>query len=136
MSSPSPAESPTPTSSRTSTYWALVGVLVLIDQHVPEATPVVLGDVGKQLEQRDRRPDQVIEVECIGLQEAALVIRVDVGQLQVFRSLRLRARVVEVDQLVLQVADLRGEGAGGLRFGSRSSSRITWVMSRCESAAS
>ena len=34
----------------------VVRVLVLVDQHVPEAPPIVLGDVGEGLEQVDRRP--------------------------------------------------------------------------------
>ena len=45
----------------------VVGVLVLVDQHVAEPPPVVLGDVGEGLEQVDRRHDQVVEVERVGL---------------------------------------------------------------------
>ena len=43
----------------------MVGVLVLVDQDMPEPAPVVLGDVGKELQQGDRRHDEVVEVERV-----------------------------------------------------------------------
>lgn len=40
----------------------VVGVLVLVDQDVPEAPPVVLGGLREHLQQVDRHHDQVVEV--------------------------------------------------------------------------
>ena len=51
----------------------VVGVLVLVDEDVPEPAPVVLGDVREGLQQVDRRHDQVVEVERVGLPQPALV---------------------------------------------------------------
>ncbi|GAA3297762.1 hypothetical protein GCM10020295_31490 [Streptomyces cinereospinus] len=48
----------------------VVGVLVLVDQDVPEAAAVVLGDVREGAEQVDRRHDQVVEVEGVRLAQA------------------------------------------------------------------
>ena len=48
----------------------VVGVLVLVDQHVPEPPPVVLGDVRERLQQVHRRHDQVVEVQRVGLRAA------------------------------------------------------------------
>ena len=58
----------------------VVGVLVLVDEHVPEPAPVVLGDVGEHLQHVDGRHDQVVEVQGVGLQEPALVERVGLGE--------------------------------------------------------
>jgi hypothetical protein len=49
----------------------LVGVLVLVDEHMPEPAPVVLGDVREGLQDVDRRHDQVVEVERIRLAQPA-----------------------------------------------------------------
>jgi hypothetical protein len=53
----------------------VVGVLVLVDQHVPEPPPIVLGDVRESLEHVDRRHDEVVEVQGVGLTQAALIHR-------------------------------------------------------------
>ena len=58
----------------------VVGVLVLVDQHVPEPAPVVLGDGGEPLQQVHRGHDQVVEVERVRLLEPRLVPRVDLRQ--------------------------------------------------------
>jgi len=50
----------------------VVGVLVFVDQHVPEPAPVVLGDGWKGLQQIDGRHDQVVEVERVGLPQPLL----------------------------------------------------------------
>ena len=84
----------------------VVGVLVLVDEHVAEAPPVVLGDVGERLEQVDGRHDQVVEVEGVRLLEARLVQRVDLGELLLDDRLGLVPEALVVDELVLQVADL------------------------------
>ena len=58
----------------------VVGVLVLVDQHVAEPAAVVLGDVGEGLQQVDRGHDQVVEVERVGLAQPPLVERVGLGE--------------------------------------------------------
>ena len=59
----------------------VVGVLVLVDEHVAEPAPVVLGDGGQPLQQRHRLHDQVVEVERVGRAQAGLVDGVDLGDL-------------------------------------------------------
>src|SRR5665213_191483 len=76
----------------------MVGILVLVDQHMPEAPPVVLGNVGERLEQVDGDHDEVVEVEGVRFAQAPLI--------------------------------------RGVRLGSRSSSRHTNAISRCESGES
>jgi hypothetical protein len=90
----------------------VVGVLVLVDQDVAEAPPVVLGDVGEGLQQVDRRHDQVVEVQRVGLAQPCLVGRVDLRQLLLHPRLGLGAVGLPVDQLVLQVAHLVAHRAG------------------------
>ena len=58
----------------------VVGVLVLVDQDVAEPAAVVLGDVGEGLQDVDRRHDQVVEVERVGLPQPALVAGVGLGE--------------------------------------------------------
>ena len=58
-----------------------VGVLVLVDQHVLEPLLVVRQHVGVGAEQLDRLHQQIVEVHRPGLQQAGLVIGVDVGVL-------------------------------------------------------
>ena len=48
----------------------VVGVLVLVDQHVPEPAPVVLGDRRERLQQVTVGHDQVVEVERVRLAAA------------------------------------------------------------------
>lgn len=50
-----------------------VGVLVLVDEDVAEASAVVLRGVGEGLEQVDGRHDEVVEVERVGLPQPPLV---------------------------------------------------------------
>lgn len=57
----------------------LVGVLVLVDEDVAEAAAVVLGDVGEGLQDVDGHHDDVVEVEGVGLAQAALILGVRVG---------------------------------------------------------
>ena len=91
----------------------VVGVLVLVDQHVPEAPPVVLGDRGQPLQQRDRLHDQVVEVERVGRAQPALVDAVDLGHPPLVLVGGPGGRVVRVEQLVLQVRDLSGDRPRG-----------------------
>ena len=83
----------------------VVGVLVLVDEHVAEPAPVGLADLRERLEQVHRRHDQVVEVEGVRGAQPLLVERVGlgVGLLEVVRGV-LRGLLV-VDQLVLLVRD-------------------------------
>jgi hypothetical protein len=87
----------------------VVGVLVLVDQHVPEAPPVVLGDVRERLQQLDRLHDQVVEVEGVRLRQAVLVDAVHLGDAALEVVGRAAGRCLVVDQLVLEVRDLHGQ---------------------------
>jgi hypothetical protein len=58
----------------------VVGVLVLVHQHVPEPPPVVLRDVRKGLQDVHRRHDQVVEVQGVRLPQPPLVAGVSLGQ--------------------------------------------------------
>ena len=89
----------------------MVGVLILIDKHVPEPPVVVLGDIGEQLQDRHRRGDQVVEVEGIGPSQAALIVGVGLGEGLLLVVARAPRERFVVDQLVLQVGHLRAEGA-------------------------
>ena len=88
----------------------VVGVLVLVDEDVTEPAPVVLGHVGEDLQHVDRRHDQVVEVERVGLAQPALVERVGLGQRLLDVRLGPPGEGLVVDQLVLEVADLHREG--------------------------
>ena len=105
----------------------MVGVLVLVDEHVTEAATVVLGHVGEGLEDVHRRHDDVVEVERIGLAQPPLVLGVDLrqrlllvrapGPLGVLVSRDPPGELLLVDELVLEVADpvphaARGESLG------------------------
>ena len=81
----------------------MVGVLVLVDEHVAEPAPVVLADVGERLEQVDRGHDQVVEVERVGLAQPPLVGRVRRGAGLLEVVARLAGRLLGVAQLVLVV---------------------------------
>ena len=89
----------------------VVGVLVLVDEHVAEAAAVVLTDFGEGLQQVDRGHQQVVEVQRVRLGQPLLVDPVALGVrlLEVVRGLR-RGRLV-VDQLVLLGADPVQHGA-------------------------
>lgn len=88
----------------------VVGVLVLVHEDVTEAAAVVLGDVREGAQEVDRRHDQVVEVERVGLAEAGLVHGVGLGEGLLETVGGLGGEVLLVDQLVLQVADLGAEG--------------------------
>ena len=88
----------------------MVGVLVLVDQHVPEPAAVLLGHLRKGLEEVDRDHDQVVEVHRAGLHQAALVLAVGLGQGLLPRGPRAGGEGLVVDQLVLQVRHLGGHG--------------------------
>ena len=70
-----------------------VGVLVLVDEDVLESLVVVLEHVGVGAEQPHGVDEQVVEVHRPGLQQAGLVLGVDVGVLAVEDVLRPRRDV-------------------------------------------
>ena len=90
----------------------LVGVLVLVDEDVLEALAVVLEHVGVVAEQADGVDEQVVEVHRPGLQQAGLVLGVDVGVLAVEDVLRPGGDVRRCEQLVLPQADQAVHAAG------------------------
>jgi len=89
----------------------MVGVLVLVDQHLAEPAPVVLGHSGEGLQQVDRRHDQVVEVQRVRLPQPRLVAGVDRRQhlVEAVRRARRRPRRprvgLRVDELVLEGGD-------------------------------
>ena len=82
-----------------------VGVLVLIDQDVPETPVVVLGNLGEGLKDVDRRHDQVVEIHRIGLTQTGLVHPVGLGHHAfVMAGLAEPGRIgLLVNQFVLEV---------------------------------
>ncbi len=97
----------------------VVGVLVLVDQHVTEPASVVLGDLRVRLQQRHRLADEIVEVEGVRRAQALLVVRVDPGDdAGEFGGRRIGLRLVggllRPDQFVLEVRDLRGQQPGGV----------------------
>ena len=83
----------------------VVGVLVLVDEHVAEPAAVRLADVGERLEQVDGHHDEVVEVHGVGRLEPTLVVPVRLGVELLGRVLGPAARRLVVDELVLEVRD-------------------------------
>ena len=84
----------------------VVGVLVFVHQHVAEAAAVVIRHLRVLLENPHDLPDEVVEIEGIGLAQAALVLHVDLGHgglERVVGALRIRQRLVRANKLILQV---------------------------------
>ncbi len=81
----------------------VVGVLVLVDQHVPEPPPVLLAQVGERLQQVHRGHDQVVEVERVGRLQPLLVLAVGVGVDLLVVGLGPCGGGLVVDQFVLAV---------------------------------
>ena len=96
---------------------SVVGVLVLVDEHVAEPPAVGLADVGELLEQVDGEHDQVVEVEGVGLAQAALVHRVRRRHRLLEPVAGVLGGVVGVAQLVLVVADPVEDRAGLVALG-------------------
>ena len=57
----------------------VVGVLVLVDEHVAEARRVALADLGEELQQVDGAKQQVVEVHRVHAHQVALVQLVHLG---------------------------------------------------------
>ena len=90
----------------------VIGVLVFVDQDVPESTPVVLGDLRERLQHGHRLADQVVEIQRVGRPQPALILGVHLGDdaSQIVGRLRcLRGGLLGPDQLVLQVRDAVGQ---------------------------
>ena len=95
----------------------VIGVLVLVDQNVAEAPPVVLGDLGMTLQHPDRLADQIVEVQGIGPTQPALVFGVDLGHHfgeVVAAGLQRGDRLLGSDQFVFQVGDRGGQQPRGV----------------------
>jgi hypothetical protein len=65
----------------------------------------VLEHAREQLEELDGLDDEVVEVERVGLEQPVLVGLVDLGDLDLGPAVGARLVGLEVDQLVLGVAD-------------------------------
>ena len=83
----------------------VVGVLVLVDQHVTEPAPPGLAHRRERPEQVHGHHQQVVEVEGVGLAEAALVLGVRRGVGLLLAVPGVLRGVLVVLQLVLGVAD-------------------------------
>jgi hypothetical protein len=94
----------------------VVGVLVFIDQYVPEAAPVFLRHRRHRLEQVHRGHDEVVEVQRLGLGQPPLVERVGLGQVPFRRPGSLAGKGLRVHQLVLQVGYLGCHRPGRVAF--------------------
>jgi hypothetical protein len=95
----------------------VVGVLVLVDEHVPEPVPVLLGDLRPGPQQPDGRHDQIVEVERVRLAQPALVQLVRLGEQALCRAVGPVGERVRVHQLVLEVGDLRRQRPGRIALG-------------------
>ncbi len=90
---------------------AAVGVLVFVDKQIAEAVVVKRADCLVVVQEADGFEQKVIEVERVGLTEAALVLFVEQRHA---RGLRILGRLVEVGGrflVALGVADARQHGA-------------------------
>ena len=92
----------------------MVGVLVFVDQDVPEPSAVVLRDLRVALQHRHRLTDQIVEVERVRRAQAALILAVDLGhdarQVVAVRH-QVEHRLLRTDQLVFQVGNRIGQQA-------------------------
>ena len=95
----------------------MVGVLVLVDQDVPEPAPICLGDIREVLQQMHRRHDQVVEVERVRLGKRTLVAPVRLGEHLFVRARSPVGPRLRRHQLVLEVADLRRQRARRVALG-------------------
>ena len=93
----------------------MVGVLVFVDENVPESSLVESRNRGEGPEQVDRLADQVIEIEGIRRLEAAGVFAEDVEEDPLLGVVEIGAAGVGLDiaQLVLELRDLARRSADG-----------------------
>ena len=114
----------------------VVGVLVLIDQHMPEPAAILLAQVREGLQQVHGGHDQVVEVQRVGRHQPALILPVRLRVALLDGRARSGGRRLVVDQLVLAAETQFMIARTGNRFGSRSRSWATSCISRLESASS
>ncbi len=86
----------------------VVGVLVLVYEHMPEPGPVLGGHLGERLQQVDRDHDQVVEVHGARRDQPALVLGVGLGQRLLPVAGSAGGERLVVDELVLEAGDLGG----------------------------
>ena len=94
----------------------VVGVLVLVNEYIAEFFLVILPNVIKILEQADGVQDDVVEIQGVGLPEAALILGVDLGDFHqpvVPRLLTLLKVVLPQLHGVLGPGNIAQDGAGG-----------------------
>ena len=116
----------------------VVGVLVFVDEDVPEAAAVGVGERREGPEHVDRLGDQVIEVHGVGLAQPLRVALEDLGD-GLFEGVVVVGAggvAVRVDQFILSAEILCWMALGAKRFGSMSRFLATSVMRRSESAES
>ena len=100
----------------------VVGVLVLVDEDVPEPPAVDVGDVRERAEEVHRLRDEVVEVEGVRPLQRALVVgeHVDEDALGGIAHVRLPRVGLGIRQLVLELGDAalrrRGRQAEGIRL--------------------
>src|SRR5690625_1794821 len=89
----------------------VVGVLIFVDEDVPEAPSIMLRDVREGLEHRHGHHDDVVEVQRVGLAQPLLIAGVGLGEVLLERVVLADGFrvVIGVYELVLQVGDLAGE---------------------------
>ncbi len=83
-----------------------VGVLVLVDEDVPEGVLVAFADLGEQRQQVDATEQQVVEVHRVHGVDPPLVEIVDVGRGLLEERPDLLAVSLGVDQPILRIGDL------------------------------
>jgi hypothetical protein len=89
----------------------VVGVLVLVDEDVPERLLPAGERLRKALEDFDGEHQQVVEVHRVAVVQALLVEGVDLGNGLVVERRNAAEVLVRADQLVLRVRDLRVDPA-------------------------
>ena len=79
----------------------MVSVLVLINEHMPEAPAILLAKLGKGLEQVHCRHDQVVEVQRVSRDQPPLVLPVRLGVALLHGRARSGGCRLMIDELVL-----------------------------------
>ena len=84
----------------------VVGVLVLVDEHMAERAPVAVQHFGEQLEEVDAAKEEVVEVDGVHAVDALLVEPVDVCGRLLEERVHLEPVGLRVEQPILGVGDL------------------------------
>ena len=82
-----------------------VGVLILVDHHMPEPAPGVGEDVGMLSKEVDGVEQQIVEIHGPGLLDPTLILDVDVGRLLLRRHGRGLDELFRAEPVVLGRAD-------------------------------